>query len=336
MMKCFAAMLVLLLASITLAAQSQNPPPPEVDADDVLRFNTTLVTVPLTVKNRAGGYIANLRREDFRIYEDRIEQEIVHFETPEAPVTVALLVDVSDSTQIKLKNIQDAAIAFVKQLHPDDRIVVIAFDKRVITLAEFTADRTVVSNAIRSLQTGGGTSLYDAIETALTDELRQINGRKAVVLLTDGMDTSSTKATFETSLQLIQRLDTLIYPIQYNSYDDLRGKQLSSENNQTGAAIYTMPNGEPIYKAYERATRYLRLTALTSGGRFYEATSLKNLERSFAQIAEELRQQYVLGYYPKNQGSKKEKRRITLTVSNPDGEVHARESYVYKSDQSPK
>lgn len=332
-MKCLAALFVLLLSSITLSAQSQNPPPPpEVDGDEVLRFNTTLVTVPATVKNRSGGYIANLRREDFRIYEDRVEQDIVHFEVPEAPVTVALLLDASDSTQIKLKNIQDAAIAFVKQLHPDDRIVVIAFDKRVVTLAEFTADRTVVSNAIRRLQTGGGTSLYDALETALSGQLRQTNGRKAVVLLTDGMDTSSTKATMETSLRLIEELDTLIYPIQYNSYDDLFGKQLSSENSQIGAAIYTMPNGESIHKAYERATRYLRLTALNSGGRFYEASSLKNLERSFAQIAEELRQQYVLGYYPKNQGSKNEKRRITLTVSNPDGEVHARESYVYKPD----
>ena len=334
-MKCLIALLVIFLASINLPVRSQNPPP-EVSGDEVLRVNTTLVTVPVTVKNRAGGYIANLRREDFRVYENGIGQQIAHFETPEAPVTVALLLDASDSTRIKLKNIQDAAIAFVNQLHPEDHIAVVAFDKEVVTLVAFTADRTVTANAIRRVQSGGGTSLYDAIETVLTGQLKRTNGRKALVLLTDGMDTSSTQATLETTLRLIEEMDTLIYPIQYNSYDDLLGKQLSSENNQTGAVIYAMPSGESIHTAYARATRYLHLTAENSGGKFYYASSLKNLERSFAQIAEELRQQYVLGYYPTNQGSKKEKRRIRLTVSNPEGEIHARESYLYKPDQSPR
>jgi VWFA-related protein len=330
-MKYLAALFVLLLASITLSAQTQNPPPPPDAADDeVLRVNTNLVTVPLTVRNRQGSYIANLQKGDFRIFEDRVEQQIVHFERPEAPVTVALLLDASDSTRIKLSDIQDAAIAFLKQLHPDDRIVVVAFDRQVITLATLTADRAIVSKAIRRLQSGGGTSLYDALQISLTTHLKQANGRKAVVLLTDGMDTSSTQATLETTLRLTEELDTLIYPIQYNSYEDLVGKQLSSENNQTGAAMYTMPNGEPIRTAYDRGTHYLRQTAQNSGGRFYFASDLKNLERSFAQIAEELRQQYVLGYYPTNQDPKKQKRKITLTVSNPQGDIHARQSYIYK------
>jgi Ca-activated chloride channel family protein len=161
---------------------------------------------------------------------------------------------------------------------------------------------------------------------------KRIAGRKAIVLLTDGIDTSSVRATFESTLRSAAEQYALIYPIQYNTYKDMLGKQLSAANSGLGATIYTTPSGKSVGAAYERGSRYLRMMAETSGGRFYYVDSSKNLEHSFARIAEELRQQYSLGYYPKNKMPKKEKRRIKVRVSVPEGVVHARDSYTYKPD----
>ena len=101
-----------------------------------VRVSTNLVVVPAVVKTRQGGYVPNLRREDFRIYEDGVEQEISHFENSDQPFTVTLMLDISDSTKFKLGDIQDAAIAFLHQLRPDDRALIVAFDKRFIRLTE--------------------------------------------------------------------------------------------------------------------------------------------------------------------------------------------------------
>lgn len=318
-------------------AQNQSKPPDGVkqkDADDeVLRVDTTLVSLPVRVKNRNGGYISNLRAENFRIFEDGVEQEIEHFETTDKPFTVALVLDVSDSTKIELRDIQNAAIAFLNQLKPSDRALIAAFDKKVIKLTEATGDRKVLSEAIRRVRTGGGTALYDAVETLVNSYLKQIGGRKAVVLLTDGIDTSSVSATYEGTIRLAAEQYALIYPIQFNPDNMLDEKAASADRNlNLGLTIHTTPSGESIRSAFERGNRYLRLLSSTSGGRFYYADSLKNLEQSFAQIADELRQQYSIGYYPKNQAASKEKRRVKVSVNKPEGEVKTRESYVYKPE----
>src|SRR5205085_4609937 len=121
---------------------------------------------------------------------------------------------------------------------------------------------------------------------------------------------------------------TLIYPIQWDTPSDYLSKQLSRAGNDSaiGGIMYTTPSGEPLSKAYKRGTQYLQLIAQTSGGRFQYADDLKNLNRSFSRIAEELRQQYSLSYYPQNQAPKNRKRRIKVTVNVPGAVVHARDS----------
>src|SRR5712691_5851727 len=133
-------------------AQSQNPSQTkEQQEDEVVRINTLVVSVAVSVKSREGVFISNLRREDFHIFEDGVEQEIAYFESPNArsesvnkPLTLVLLLDNSDSTQFKLKEIKDAAIAFVDQLGPEDRILVMAFDKNVRVLTQQTMDRNTL------------------------------------------------------------------------------------------------------------------------------------------------------------------------------------------------
>lgn len=323
--------IILISSGYSQEQKPSNTVKQEESEDEVLRVDTTLVSVPVRVKNRNGGYIPNLQAEDFRIFEDGVEQDVKHFETTDKPFTVALVLDISDSTKIELRDIQNAAIAFLNQLKPADRALVVVFDKQVVKLTEATGDRKVLSEAIRRVRTGGGTALYDTVETLVNSYLKQIGGRKAVVILTDGIDTSSVRATFDSTSRLAAEQYALIYPIQFNT-DSMLDKKVAATDSNLGPTIYTTPSGESIRSAFERGNRYLRLLSQTSGGRFYYADSLKNLERSFTQIADELRQQYSIGYYPKNQALKKEKRRIKVSVNIPEGEVKTRESYIYKPE----
>jgi Ca-activated chloride channel family protein len=316
-------------------AQKKTPPKPteEATADDVIRVNTTLVTLPVSVTDRSGRFIPDLKQDQFHLYEDGIEQQIAYFDSAEKPFTVALLLDISDSTKVSLPSIQDAAAAFVDQLRPADRVFIVAFDKRIKVLCEPTSDRVVLNAAIRRAETGGGTSVYDALDLVVKQRLNRIRGRKAIVLLTDGVDTSSVGATFDSSLNTIKELDSLIYPIQYNTTEDLlkvQANTIEAGGHFGGGGVVTA-KGEPLSVAYERATRYLKLLADNTGGRFFSAGSLNHVREKFAGVAAELRQQYSLGYYPANRSAERTKRELKVRVTAPNVAVRSRRSYLYSA-----
>jgi Ca-activated chloride channel family protein len=317
---------VVLFVVISSYGQEQNPPP-QLAADDVVRVSTTLVTVPVSVMDRQGRFIPDLTEQQFHIYEDGIEQKIAYFDNAEKPFAVALMLDTSDSTRFKLKDIQDAALEFIDQLRPDDRVIVAAFDKNIAVLAEATSDRRMLTSAIRRVNTGGSTGLYNAIDVIINQRLNRIRGRKAIVLFTDGVDTASQSATYESTLRYAQELDALVYPIQYDTLEDLR-KQATEMNAQLVTA-----KGETLGVAYARAERYLRQMADKTGGRFYYAGNPKTLREVFTQIAQELREQYSIGYYPKNEGPGVE-RRIKVKVDVPRAVIKARRGYMYKAPTS--
>lgn len=322
---------IAVLLAISSYAQKQKPPTTDdqsVTDDDIVRISTTLVTVPVGVMDRQGRFVPDLRAEQFHLYEDGVEQKIAYFESAEKPFTVALLLDTSDSTRFKLKDIQDAALAFIDQLRPDDRVMVAAFDKSISMLAEATNDRRVLESAIRRAQTGGGTGLYNAIDVIIKQRLSRIRGRKAIVLFTDGVDTGTKGPTYASTLRLGEELDALVYAIQYNTYDDTAKKALDM-NAQALTA-----KGEPLNVAYARAEHYLRLLSGKTGGRFYFADDLKRLREVFTIIARELREQYSLGYYPKSVGHDAD-RQIKVKVSVPNLAVRARRGYVYKAPAKP-
>ena len=165
-------------------------PTPEND-DGVIRIETNLVTMPVSVLDRDGRFISGLQQRDFKIFENGVEQKVDYFQSVEQPFTVILMLDVSPSTQFQIEEIQNAAIAFINQLRPGDRIGVIAFDERVHVLSPVTGNRNMLRNAIYDAEFGDGTSLYDAVDNVIYRQLRGIEGRKAVVLFTDGVDTTS-------------------------------------------------------------------------------------------------------------------------------------------------
>src|ERR1700687_5809975 len=196
--------------------------PEEVGAGDVVRVNTTLVTIPVSVMDRDGKYIPNLRKEDFRIWDDGVEQQVAYFASAEQPFTVVLMIDTSGSTHFKLDEMQDAAIAFVNQLRPNDRVMVVSFDDKIRFLTDQpTNDHEAMRRAIMRTRTGGGTRLYDAVDQVINQQLNHIQGRKAIALFTDGVDTTSKHARYEDNVRDAEELDALIYPVEYDTSTDM-------------------------------------------------------------------------------------------------------------------
>jgi Ca-activated chloride channel homolog len=311
-----------LICCCAALASAQQKPAVESDVD-VIRVSTNLVTVPVSVMDRNGRFVPDLTQKQFHVYEDGVEQEIAFFETAEKPFTVALLLDTSDSTRFKLSDIQNAALAFIAQLAPDDRVLVATFDRQIHFLCGATSDRRVLRNAILAAHTGGGTALYNALDVIVKERLAQVRGRKAIVLFTDGVDTSSSGATYEGTLHFAEELDALIYPIQFSTYDDVT-KDATAQGLQVATA-----SGERLDAAYARANRYLRLLADKSGGRFYYADNTERLRDVFAHIAQELRHQYSIGYYPKN-SRETSTRKIKIKVDAPGVVISARRAYAYR------
>lgn len=333
----FARPLLLLFISILAVSsshpQKQRPTHTTIQAiadQDVVRVDTTLVTVPVSVMDRQGRFIPNLSQHQFHLHEGGIEQELAYFENAGKPFTVALVLDTSDSTRFKLHDIQRAAIAFVDQLRSEDRVLIAAFDKGYGILNKPTGDRRVLHDAILSTRPGGGTSLYNALDFIMAEGLRGIQGRKALVLFTDGVDTTSSTATYLSTLHTAEELDALIYAIQYNTYDTVAKDGMPQGFGQSpmvSAGVRTA-NNERLDAAYARANRFLRLISDKTGGRHFSAATLGHLSSVFTQIAQELRQQYSIGYYPKIQHPSGETRRIKVVVDVDKAVVRARRSYV--------
>lgn len=333
--------------------------PEEVGEGDVVRIDTALVTVPVSVLDRQGRFVPNLKREDFSVSENGVEQSIAYFEPAEKPFTVALLLDTSASTHFHLWEIKAAAIAFAKQLRPQDRVLVVSFNDQVLLLTEATNDLNTVSAVVEEYATSGdSTRLYDAVDLVVKERLNKIKGRKAIVLFTDGVDTSSYLATYQSTLREAEELDALIYPIQYDTSDYLRAMQgvgTGTVTIVTNSSSWPFPgrssSSQVIYggppaggaappgttKAdYERANQYLHELADKTGGRLYEANDSAQLAQAFSRIAEELRRQYSLGYYPQTSTDQSsERRQIRVKVHQPNLAVRARDGYLRASSPNP-
>lgn len=333
--------------------------PEEVDAGDVIRVNTTLVTIPVSVMDRSGRYVPNLRKEDFRLWEDGIEQSVAFFSSVDKPFSLVLMIDTSASTRFRLEDIQDAAITFVNQLRQDDRVMVVSFDDSVRVLSEFTTDRSRLREAIRRTRTANGTKLYDAVDMVMNQRLNREQGRKAVVLFTDGVDTTSRHASYASNIRDAEELDALVYPVQYDTYVDQGGRGGGAGWPQSGR--WPRSNSDILGQIlggilsggsrrggrhggvvigtskhdYELADRYLDEMAQRTGARKYQADSTQNLALAFSNIAEELRRQYSLGYYPKAPAQAGQRRQIRVRVDQPNLAVRTRDSYIFNSGSGP-
>lgn len=351
-------------------APQKDAGPEEVSEGDVVKIDTTLVSIPVSVMDRDGKFIPNLSQNDFHIWEDGVEQRVAYFASTEKPFTVVLMIDTSGSTRFRLEEIQEAAIAFIEQLRADDRVMVVSFSDRIRFLSQPTNDRNRLREAIRRTEPGSGTRLYDAVDEVINQHLNQIQGRKAIVLFTDGVDTTSRQGTYETTVRDAEELDALIYPVEYDTFTDMGilnpGGGWPGGGGSSGNVIIDIlsgilgggsggypggsypgggggyPNGRGGRRGgggwpgtgtsraeYELGDQYLHELARVSGARLYNAEQ-QNLSVAFQSVAEELRRQYSLGYYPTNKPHPGERRSIKVRVNRPELVVRTRDSYVFQ------
>jgi Ca-activated chloride channel homolog len=313
----------------SLRAQESKAPNQRVNEEEVIRIETNLVSIPVSVRDRKGRFITDLRREDFQIFENGARQEIAHFAPIEQPFSVMLLIDTSGSTQLRLKDIQDSAIAFVEQLRPDDRVLPISFNNELVALApNLTSDRDTLRRAIRNTYTGlqtnpalkkirikdqtytvlyAATRLYDAVHLA-SELFSPLPGRKAIILFTDGFDTGSQVATLKSTLREAEERDSVVYVVQYC-------------NRCEAVMAYT-----PTWTV----NNYLEGLANRTGGRFYRAKDMTKITQAFTSIAEELRRLYSLGYYPTAVVDPGVVRQVNVKVGRKNLVVRERKTYTQK------
>lgn len=297
------------------ATRGQQPPAPANGG--TLTVETKLVSVFVTVRDKHNAVITNLTKDDFKVLEDGTEQKITYFgKESDMPITLALLMDTSGSMYNILDAEKDTASNFVHQImRKKDEAVVISFDTDVNLLADFTEDPGELSHAIQRAQInvnatgigrtggtvpsrGGGTNLYDAVYLACHDELASEAGRKALILLTDAEDTGS-KMSIDEAVESAQRGDAVIHVMLISD---------------PGAS---MGYGSGVANTMARDT----------GGRVIDVHNDKTLQKAFEVIGEELRSQYVLGYYPTNPARDGTFRKIKVETTQPDTKILARRGY---------
>lgn len=267
-----------------------------------LRVGVDLVNVLFTVTDKNGRFIPGLGPEDFRVKEDGKDQEIAYFaRESELPLTLALLVDTSPSVESVLEDEKRTAIGFLRStLGDEDLALVIGFDRTVTLFQDFTGNTDLLGSAIRTLQRGSGTSLYDAIMLASDERLRDEAGRKAIILISDGEDTTS----------WAQRTDALI------------------SAHAADAVIYSISNVLPRrFGESEGDMRTLERLSEETGGTVYQLRNNARFEEIFSQISEELRSQYSLAYFSTNPEQNGEYREIRIEALNDDYRVRARRGY---------
>ncbi len=270
----------------------------EVDSGDVIRISANLVSVPVIVTNRQGQYVTDLQRRDFHVFENGVEQPILHFSNVDQAFSVVLLIDTSGSTSPFLDQIKTAAKAFVEQLRPSDTIRPVYFHGEIKSLSTGGInDPAEFARAIDRIESGPpnmGTRLYDAVDFGL-NSLRSASPRKAIVLLTDGENTWG-KATMKGTLREAEESDVVVYTVQYADF---------------------VPQ------------KYLQQLAEKTGGRYFRGGDSNMMRQAFVEIAAELRRQYVLGYRL-NEGTRNSIRTIKVKVDRKHVAVRARQFYTYE------
>jgi Ca-activated chloride channel homolog len=312
------------------------------ESDSVIRAEVDMVSLPVVVTTKDGRRVTDLKKEDFHVYEDNVEQTIAGFAATDEPVSEVLALDTSGSTELELANIQNASIEFVNALHPDDSVAIMSFADDVTLQGDFTIDRDRNSYAIKKTRSGGNTAIYEAVWLALEDVLKPVKERKALILFTDGVDTCSRKASESETLELAREAGAPIYGIYYNTEG---GQYARSSRPTMGGILFPGTNptifGSPYpggvggssSEEYMRGRSYLTKLSDYSGGITLDALNKTELEAKFEQIARELSSQYSIGYYSANQKHDGKFRKVTVKLDKPNLVARTRMGYTARKDK---
>jgi VWFA-related protein len=341
----------------------------DLDEGDVIRTDTQLVSVPAVVTDSAGHQLSGLKPENFRITEDGQPQTITNFGTAETPFEIALLLDTSGSTRDDVALIRDAALSFIAALRPGDRVGIIAFNTAqsggdsiatVDVLSSLTSDRAELRKAVENLGSSNGTPYYDALQKVVDSVFHdpprdEVRGRRAVVALTDGVDSAS-NSDFATARLKLSQAGVACYFVQINTEDFVEDRlmkdcqddgQLSLSQKQIERyrrLIVPPPKAEDFNsfchmgpfermsisrELYNIARREMNDLARASGGRSFQAATLADARAAFARVAADIGTLYSIGYYPTNKARDGKFRTIKLELKGvkDKAQIRARDGY---------
>ena len=274
------------------AGTGRNDPGPEFN----LRVDTTLVLIPVAVTDALNRFVLGLQKEDFHLSEDGVEQAVAHYSGEDVPLSVGLVFDESGSMDYKMRTAQAAVIQFLKTMNTGDEAFLVEFSDSARLSVKFTTATADVQTALQNAKPGGLTALLDAIHMALREMKNAKNSRKAIVIVSDGGDNHS----------------------QYNA------AQIESLVREADVQIYAMGVFDPLLSLLQApeeisGPKLLSEIATQTGGRAFAAALSSDLPSVAARIAVELRNQYVLGYYPKNRTKDGKYRHVEVKIEQPHG-----------------
>lgn len=304
--------------------------------DDAIKLRAEEVLLNVTVTDSYGHQATELTKDEFIIAEDAQRQDIASFLVSSVPVNVVLMLDASGSVVSEINSLRDAAMHFVSQLGPEDKTSVIEFHTNVELIQDWTAKAEEVRHALSwrfkpgMVQTRqgfnyGSTALYDALFSAADEQLAKVEGRKAIILLTDGDDTSS-KVTYEQALTSIVKSGSVVYVISkarafINELDRYRGKtgRVFAGGNARQADVFV--------SRFERAEQLMTDLATRTGGRIFSPLEDKEMKDVYGQVARELKNQYIITYIPKNLDHDGRLRHVKVFLSRPGYTARTRDAY---------
>src|SRR5215216_7797878 len=353
--------LLVVLPALSVTARAQEPPQ---DQDEPIRLKADLVSITASALDRTGRAIKSLKAEDFIVYEDGVKQKISHFAATEEPFTLMLLLDISGSTRDDIALMKKAARNFLSELRDNDRVGVIVFSREIEMIADFEDPRAKVETAIDQIvategseasrfTSNTGTSLYDALYLAVEESpLKKAEGRKAIVCMSDGVDSTSLKNYKDVST-LVERSEASVYFLTLNTeqatltgllkprtdagYLNFSASQInryfdeydrdSPERHRPRDLMSADVKREINAGLYKTARREQQEIADRTGGRVYPVRSLADLSGVYKQVADDLRSQYSISYYSSNQARDGRWRAIRVEARPRDATVRSRSGY---------
>lgn len=307
-----------LTESLTKAIDSAELNPNEVDPNDVIKTDTSLVSLNVSVFNsKQNLFVGSLTKDDFRVLEDGKEQSVSFFASTDVPFDLVLLIDLSGSTSEKRDLIKKSTLRFIEAARPSDRLAIVTFSDDTAVVCPLTLDRALLIASVRNMGGGGGSHVWDAVKFALDKVVgpKTLERRRAVVLMSDGVDGALMRwgegngsvITFADLLEQVRQTDTLIVPI----YLDTEGSSYGGQKEE-----------------YENARRTLNLLAQESGGSYYKARKLSDLNGVYEQVINDLGKVYSLAYKSTNEARDGSWRWVEVSILNhADLKPHARPGY---------
>ena len=304
----------------------------EVTPGDVISVNTTEVMIPVTVRDSNGRLVNDLTRTDFRVFENDREQPLSDLALRQVPVDVVLMVDASSSVATNLDDFRRAAEGFAERLATDDRISLIKFDDRVEVLQDWTHSRFQFRRALGRIEPGMFTRFNDALALSAREQFGDSKSRRAIIVLSDGIDSGRGAATLEAAVQALLRAQVTVYVVSNTEIS--RATKRAELDSLTGGSDSAVRFNQLRIEDLRTSLHVLDLSEQnlaqlteTTGGKLYKPQTFAGLESTYAEVADELRHQYALYYTPLNKTRDGGFRRVRVEMTNPAYRGHTRVGY---------